>query len=96
MSEKDNGSIFQKGIYSLSLWLGIVAAAALCAMMLLNTIDVGGRYFFNKPLFGTYELIGMLLVAAGPLGMALCEKDRSHIVVSILTERLSAKTQEAV
>ena len=83
----------EKGLYRVSTWLGVLSAAALCVMMLITVVDVGGRYLFNKPLFGAYELIGMLLVAAGPLGMALCQNDRRHIVVSLIVDRFSPKLQ---
>jgi TRAP-type C4-dicarboxylate transport system permease small subunit len=83
----------EKGLYAVSMWLGVLSAAALCLMMIVTVVDVGGRYLFNKPIYGSYELIGMLLVAAGPLGMALCQKDRNHIVVSLIVDKLSPRIQ---
>ena len=77
---------FERGLYALSKWFAVASAISLCLMMLVTVVDVGGRFFFNKALYGSYEMIGMLLVCAGPLGMALCEKDRSHIVVSLLVD----------
>jgi TRAP-type C4-dicarboxylate transport system permease small subunit len=83
----------ESGLYKVSGWLAIVSAAALCSMMLITVVDVGGRYFFNKPMYGSYEMIGMLLIFAGPLGMALCQKDRSHIVVSLVVDLFPSRVQ---
>jgi len=47
-------------------------------------------------MYGSYELIGMLLVCAGPLGMALCQKDRSHIVVSLVVDLLPSRGQSVL
>ncbi|MBW1996459.1 MAG: TRAP transporter small permease [Deltaproteobacteria bacterium] len=94
-SAQGPGSI-ESGLYRVSTWLGALSATALCLMMLVTVVDVGGRYLFNKPLYGAYELIGMLLVAAGPLGMALCQKDRRHIVVSLVVDMLPRRTQEVI
>ena len=93
MAGQGNGFTIERGIYRISIWLGVVSASALCLMMLITVVDVGGRYFFNSPLYGAYELIGMLLVCAGPLGMALCQRDRSHIVVSLVVDLLPPRIQ---
>ena len=83
----------EKGLYAVSVWFAMVSAAALCFMMLITVTDVGGRYFFNMPIYGSYELIGMLLVCAGPLGMALCQRNRSHITVSLVVDLLPSRVQ---
>lgn len=94
MTDQGNGSFIERGIYRVSGWLGMLSAAALCLMMAVTVVDVGGRYLFNKPLYGSYEIIGMLLVAAGPLGMALCQKEKSHIVVYLVVDLLPIRIQE--
>jgi TRAP-type C4-dicarboxylate transport system permease small subunit len=94
MTDQGNGSLIERGIYSVSEWLGVLSAVALFLMMAVTVVDVGGRYLFNKPVYGGYEMIGMLLVAAGPLGMALCQRKKSHIVVYLIVDLLPIRMQE--
>jgi TRAP-type C4-dicarboxylate transport system permease small subunit len=70
-----------------------IAAFALTGMMLITVADVVGRYFFNKPIRGAYELVGFLLVCAGSWGMGYCQIQRGHIRVDFIMQRLSQKTQ---
>lgn len=87
MAQTSDISAVERLLNRTSLWFGGLSAAALVVMMLITVADVGGR-IFNHPLFGSYELIGMLLVAAGPLGMALCQKEGSHITVTLVVDLL--------
>ena len=52
----------EKFIHSVSKYMAIVAAVVLGVMMLLTTADVTGRYFFNAPINGTWEIVGLLLI----------------------------------
>jgi len=47
---------------SLSTYLSYVGNFALAAMMLLTTADVIGRYFFNAPVLGAYEITEYLML----------------------------------
>lgn len=64
--------------------LGLVAAAVLAALMLLTLCDVIGRYFFNAPVAGAYELVelmmGTLIFAALPV---VTERDH-HVTIDLL------------
>jgi TRAP-type C4-dicarboxylate transport system permease small subunit len=70
-----------------------VAAIVLGGMMLLTVADVVGRYFFNHPIKGTWELIGLLLVCAGTWGLAYCQYQRAHISISIILARFPPRVQ---
>jgi TRAP-type C4-dicarboxylate transport system permease small subunit len=61
--------------------LGIVSATVLFAMMLVTAVDVAGRYVFNKPLAGGFELTEMMLAALIYCGLPLVSKRREHIVI---------------
>jgi TRAP-type C4-dicarboxylate transport system permease small subunit len=65
-------------------------------MMLLTVADVIGRYFFSKPIKGTWEVIGLLLVFAGTWGLARCQVQKSHIQVTVLIQRLSRRVQATI
>jgi TRAP-type C4-dicarboxylate transport system permease small subunit len=61
--------------------------------MLMTVADVIARYFFSKPIRGTWELVGLLLVCAGTWGWAYCQKERMHVRINVLTDVFSKKTQ---
>jgi TRAP-type C4-dicarboxylate transport system permease small subunit len=61
--------------------LGAVSATVLFLMMMVTTVDVIGRYVFNKPLAGGFELTEMMLAALIYCGLPLVSKRREHIVI---------------
>ena len=85
-SPKD--SAIQRGLYKVSEWLGLLSAIGLAGMTILTVADVTGRYFFNSPIFGTHEIIGMMLVVTGILGMAICERDGDHIMIPLIVDMM--------
>ena len=64
--------------------LGWLAAALMLALMLITCVDVIGRYFLNKPLWGGFELTEMLLAALIFAGLPLVTLRGEHVVVDLL------------
>ena len=66
--------------------LGLFAAIVLFLMMTITAVDVVGRYFFNKPLAGGFEIteigLALLIYCALPLVSARRELDISHLSCS--------------
>lgn len=91
-----NAPEIQKGLYKVSEWLGLLSAIGLAGMTALTVADVAGRYFFNSPIFGTHELVGMLLVITGTLGMAICERDGDHIAISLIVDMMPLGIKKAL
>ena len=61
-------------------------------LMLLTTIDTTGRYLFNQPIIGAYEITGnYLMIAAIFLGVAYGYRGGSYIRVTFLVDRLPAQ-----
>ncbi len=83
----------ERGLKSISTGLAMIAAIVLAAMMLLTVADVVGRYFFNHPIKGTWELVGLLLVCAGTWGLGYCQMEKAHISITILLERFSKRVK---
>jgi TRAP-type C4-dicarboxylate transport system permease small subunit len=79
------------GIQWVSRVMGVVAAIVLAAMMLLTVADVIGRYFFGRPIKGTWELVGLLLVCAGTWGLAYCQMEKAHISITIMYDLFSGR-----
>ncbi len=86
----------RSGIEGFSKIMAVIASIVLGAMMLLTLGDVAGRYFFNRPIKGTWELVGLLLVFAGTWGLAYCQIRRSHIRVDILLARFPRRVKAFV
>lgn len=86
----------EAGLQGLGKVAAVMAAAVLAVMMLLTVTDVVGRYFFNSPIKGTWEIVGLLLICAGTWGLAYCQIQRGHISITVLVQRFSRRWQAAV
>jgi TRAP-type C4-dicarboxylate transport system permease small subunit len=76
--------------------LGVAAAAVLFTMMLITTVDVIGRYLFNKPLAGGFELTEMMLAALIYCGLPLVSKRREHIVIDTFDTFMSPSVKRVL
>ena len=61
--------------------LGYLAAAVLFLMMIVTAVDVVGRYFFNKPLAGGFEITEIGLALLIYCALPLVSARREHIVI---------------
>lgn len=64
--------------------LGVIAALALFAMMLLTFVDVIGRYGFHRSIFGAAEIIEHLMIVTVFAGLAFITARNEHITVSLM------------
>jgi TRAP-type transport system small permease protein len=78
---------------SLSTYLSYIGNIALAGMMLLTTADVIGRYFFNTPVLGAYEITEYLMVIMVFSFLALAQSTKVHINVDIVFNHLPAGLQ---
>lgn len=85
-----------KGILKTSRVMAGLAAVVLAIMMVLSVADVCGRNFFLKPITGTFELIGIMLVIAGCLGLGFCQLNQGNIRITVITDRLPPRGQAIV
>lgn len=90
------GTRIDSGVRSANRIMAYVASAALIVMMLLTVADVCGRYLFARPIKGTWELVGFLLVAAGSLGLGYCQVKKAHIRIDFLLQRFPEKMREII
>jgi TRAP-type transport system small permease protein len=84
------------GFKKFSYYMTLLAAISLGIMMLLTTIDVLGRYFFNRPIPGSYELIGFSLIIAMGWGLTYCQIQKHHLTATFILEKLSDKAKRIV
>ncbi|WP_158260077.1 TRAP transporter small permease [Zobellella endophytica] len=71
------------GAAALKRLLNLLAALMLLLMMLLTTVDVLGRYLFNRPVVGASELIEIMLAAAIFLVLPTITWHREHVAVDL-------------
>jgi len=66
-----------------------LARVVLALMVLLITLDVVLRYFFNRPIKGSYELVEFMMAVLVYLGLAYTQTAKGHVSISLLTAKLS-------
>ncbi|MCM3706607.1 MULTISPECIES: TRAP transporter small permease [Cytobacillus] len=74
--------------------LHTVSSILLFALMFLTAADVIGRYFFNSPITGTYELTGLALALMIFFSLGSGQIFKDHIEIDFLTSKMPNKVQE--
>lgn len=70
-----------------------LAGAVLVALMFMTVADVIGRYFFNEPLNGVFDLTQFSVLIMTFLSFAYCAFRGAHVAIELLYNRLGPKTQ---
>jgi TRAP-type C4-dicarboxylate transport system permease small subunit len=73
----------------------LISMGLLAVLMFLSVADVGGRYFLNRPIFGTLELSEVLLVCIVFFGSAYTVYQDKQITMELLYSRLSPSRKKA-
>jgi len=87
---------FQKHSLLLARRLDIIASAAIFSMMALTCVDVFLRYFFRKPIPGTYEIVALLGAVAVSFAMAHTLAKKGHVAVSLIVQMFPKRLQGIV
>lgn len=66
-----------------------IGRVTLALMVLLITLDVVLRYFFNRPISGSYELVEFMMVLIVYLGLAYTQTNKRHVSITLFTTKLS-------
>jgi TRAP-type C4-dicarboxylate transport system permease small subunit len=75
----------------ISTYLAVISTLILTC---LTTFDAAGRYLFNHPILGAYEITEQyLMVAAVFLGIFYAYREGAYIRVTFLVERLPGKVK---
>ena len=71
-----------------------VSTMATLVLMLLTTADAGGRYIFNRPITGAYEVTtNYLMIGAVFLAVCYGYRQGSYIRVTFCIDRFKGKTK---
>jgi len=71
--------------------LGAAAALLLFGMMALTTVDVIGRYRFNLPVRGAFEITELLLLTLIFAGLPLASRAGEHVTLDFVDMLLGPK-----
>ena len=79
-------------------WVGgcmnSIGSVFLVAMMIITTVDVIGRYIFNRPIPGANEIAEFIQVTVVYCGVAYTALKKGHVAVDVLFNRLSQRSQD--
>ena len=78
-------------VHKMSTWALALGMGWVLVMMLLTTMDVGGRYFFSSPIPGAIEMSEFMLAIFGVLGIAYTHGAGANVKVTMLTGKLSVR-----
>lgn len=73
--------------------LSNIGSIALFAMMALTVIDVTGRYLFNAPLLGAFELTEFLVLILIFSFLGYTQSNKRHICVELVMDLLPKRVQ---
>ncbi len=85
--------MLQKWIEKSSYFLGSVGAGVIFALMLITGIDVTGRYLFDRPLVGAFEMTELALALMVIFGWGYNQAIKGHIDIDLLYKRLPLGVQ---
>ena len=74
-------------LYGVSKALAIFGGLLACAMAALVTLSVAGRYLFNLPVPGDYDIVAIMSGCAIFAFLPYCQLTRGNIVVDFFTNR---------
>jgi TRAP-type C4-dicarboxylate transport system permease small subunit len=73
-----------RALEGLARLLGGAASLCLCAMMMVTVTDVVLRSLFSYPIFGTFDLVELFLVALIFLALPETFRREEHVVVDVV------------
>lgn len=80
-------SLLKKVIYGVNVPLLKISMYLTLLMMLITVVDVGGRYFFNSPIPGVFELTRFGLGAIVCTALGYSQINKVHIAIDILVSK---------
>lgn len=80
-------------VRGISRWIDNVGKGILALMMCLTFADVCGRYVFNHPIIGSYELTEYMMVIVVGFAIGYCAVVKEHVTIDVVTSRLPQRAQ---
>ena len=83
--------LIEKIICSINNVLHKISICLLFLLMFLTVADILGRFLFNNPITGTYELTGLILSIIIFFSMGATQLSKGHIEIDFLTNKMPRK-----
>jgi TRAP-type C4-dicarboxylate transport system permease small subunit len=83
MSPKKPLHVLLKILQNLSTYLAYIGSFSLFSMMCLTIADVAGRYVFNKPVLGAFELTEFMVLILIFSYLGYAQAGKSHVSVDL-------------
>lgn len=80
----------------ISALLAYAGASALFVMMVLTTADVVGRYLFNSPILGVFELTEFMVLILIFSFLGYTQSRKSHVSVDLVLAQFPERVQNFV
>jgi TRAP-type transport system small permease protein len=96
MGERKQGTIlteFGGAVRKVSRISFYIGSGLLFVIMILVTVDVTGRFFFNRPLLGSLEITEFLLAGAVLLGLAYTQDLRGNVDLELIYKLFPGRLQ---
>jgi TRAP-type C4-dicarboxylate transport system permease small subunit len=87
---------FGRALYSLATILAILGGLVSCAMAVLVTVSVTGRYLFSKPIPSDYDIVGILAGCAIFAFLPYCQLYRGNVLADFFTHKAPARVKSAL
>ncbi len=76
--------------------LGLAASVILFAMMMITFVDVIGRYGFNRPMRGAFEITELMLLVLIFAGLPLVSHADEHVTMDFIDHMLGSRVRAGV
>jgi TRAP-type transport system small permease protein len=83
--------ITAQGIKKIEYTLAVISCAFIMILMLLGAADVLGRYLFNHPITGAYEISQVIMAGVILFAWAFTMRKGMHVRVDMFVARLSPR-----
>ena len=83
-------------ILSVNTWLAKAGGYVLLCMMVLTISDVIGRYFFNSPITGAYEITEVMMITVVFLFLGYTQAQKGHISIDFVIRLLPQKMRMTI
>jgi len=73
--------------------MAIVAGLIVLLLMTLGVVEVIGRSFFNKPIYGNLDIVEQLMIPVAALGVSYCQSKFGNVRMTLLTQSVEGRTK---
>ncbi len=80
-------------LYGLTRLLAILGGFLCCAMAIIVTVSVTGRYLFSAPVPGDYDIVGIISGTAIFAFLPYCQLVRGNVTVDFLTAGIGPRSK---